>query len=59
MHKVVKMPNQSLFVFTEGNERVKLGEFTQLHPYMMAEAETWQRWSLRCRPKERRCSAMW
>ena len=25
VHKVVKMPNQSLFVFTEGNERVKVG----------------------------------
>ena len=25
VHKVVKMPNQSLFVFTEGNERVKAG----------------------------------
>ena len=24
VHKVVKMPNQSLFVFTEGTERVKL-----------------------------------
>lgn len=28
VHKVVKMPNQSLFVFTEGNERVHLGEFS-------------------------------
>ena len=37
VHKVVKMPNQSLFVFTEGNERVHLGEFTQTHPFMMAE----------------------
>src|ERR1700722_11371808 len=36
VHKVVKMPNQSLFVFTEGTERVKLGEFTQLEPFMMA-----------------------
>jgi len=37
VHKVVKMPNQSLFVFTEGNERVRLGQFTQLHPFMTAE----------------------
>jgi ATP-dependent Lon protease len=37
VHKVVKMPNQSLFVFTEGNERVRLGEFTQLQPFMTAE----------------------
>ncbi len=37
VHKVVKMPNQSLFVFTEGNERVRLGEFQQLQPFMTAE----------------------
>jgi ATP-dependent Lon protease len=39
VHKVVKMPNQSLFVFTEGNERVHLGEFTQVTPFMTAEYE--------------------
>jgi len=36
VHKVVKMPNQSLFVFAEGLERVHLGEFTQLAPFMRA-----------------------
>ena len=36
VHKVVKMPNQSLFVFAEGLERIKLGEFTQLAPFMNA-----------------------
>src|SRR6266704_7198489 len=40
VHKVVKMPNQSLFVFTEGLERVRLKEFTQLTPYMQATVET-------------------
>jgi ATP-dependent Lon protease len=39
VHKVVKMPNQSLFVFTEGNERVRLGAFTQIHPFLTAEFE--------------------
>ena len=39
VHKVVKMPNQSLFVFTEGNERVKVGEFSQLTPFMTAECD--------------------
>jgi ATP-dependent Lon protease len=39
VHKVVKMPNQSLFVFTEGTERVRLGEFTQHAPFMTAEYE--------------------
>ncbi len=37
VHKVVKMPNQSLFVFTEGMERVKLGEFSQTQPFLTAE----------------------
>ncbi|GAC1430322.1 MAG: endopeptidase La [Acidobacteriaceae bacterium] len=40
VHKVVKMPNQSLFVFTEGNERVRLGEFAQVAPFMTAEFES-------------------
>src|SRR6185312_11003889 len=40
VHKVVKMPNQSLFVFTEGTERVTVGEFTQLTPFLMAESQT-------------------
>jgi ATP-dependent Lon protease len=40
VHKVVKMPNQSLFVFAEGLERVRLTEFTQLTPFMRARMET-------------------
>src|ERR1700750_1032460 len=36
VHKVVKMPNQSLFVFAEGLERVKLAEFPQLSPFIRA-----------------------
>src|SRR5215468_9125153 len=40
VHKVVKMPNQSLFVFAEGLERVRLVEFTQLTPFMTARVET-------------------
>jgi ATP-dependent Lon protease len=39
VHKVVKMPNQSLFVFTEGVERVRLGDFTQAEPFLSAEYE--------------------
>ncbi|MBV8673285.1 MAG: endopeptidase La, partial [Acidobacteriaceae bacterium] len=39
IHKVVKMPNQSLFVFTEGTERVKLGMFSQIEPFMTAAVE--------------------
>jgi len=40
VHKVIKMPNQSLFVFAEGLERVKLTEFTQLTPFMRAQVAT-------------------
>jgi len=36
VHKVVKMPNQSLFVFTEGLERVHVQEYQQLTPFMKA-----------------------
>jgi ATP-dependent Lon protease len=37
VHKVVKMPNQSLFVFTEGMERVRIGAYTQTQPFLTAE----------------------
>ena len=40
VHKVVKMPNQSLFVFAEGLERVRLAEFSQLSPFMRAQVIT-------------------
>ncbi len=40
VHKVVKMPNQSLFVFTEGVERVKLDDFEQIEPFMTASVES-------------------
>ncbi len=40
VHKVVKMPNQSLFVFAEGLERVKLADFAQLTPFMRARVTT-------------------
>lgn len=40
VHKVVKMPNQSLFVFAEGVERVRMTHFTQETPFMRAKYET-------------------
>src|SRR5271163_2705684 len=40
VHKVVKMPNQSRFVFTEGTARVRLTRFSQTEPFLMAEVET-------------------
>jgi len=40
VHKVVRMPNQSRFVFTEGVERVRLVRYTQTEPFLIAEIET-------------------
>src|ERR1700737_4164927 len=40
VHKVVKMPNQSLFVFAEGLERVRLAEFVQLTPFMRGRVDS-------------------
>jgi len=42
VHKVVRMPNQSRFVFTEGVERVRLVRFVQTEPFMVAEIEELQ-----------------
>ncbi|MGP8250411.1 MAG: endopeptidase La [Terracidiphilus sp.] len=39
VHKVVRMPNQSRFVFTEGVGRAKVVRYTQTEPYMVAEVE--------------------
>ena len=39
VHKVVRMPNQSRFVFTEGVERVRLIRYIQTEPFMIAEVE--------------------
>src|SRR5580658_4477550 len=40
VHKVVRMPNQSRFVFSEGVSRVRLVRFIQSEPFMTAEVET-------------------
>src|SRR5579864_2172784 len=39
VHKIVRMPNQSRFVFTEGVERVRVVRFLQTEPFMVAEIE--------------------
>ena len=58
VHKVVKMPNQSLFVFTEGTERVQLGRVLSTEPFMTAEVRVdCRRSSLEHRRSSRHCSA--
>ncbi|MBV9670843.1 MAG: endopeptidase La [Acidobacteriales bacterium] len=39
VHKIVKMPNQSLFVFTEGVQRVTLTRYTQTTPFLRGQFE--------------------
>ncbi|WP_058189629.1 endopeptidase La [Terracidiphilus gabretensis] len=39
VHKIVKMPNQSRFVFTEGVDRVRVVRYVQTEPFMIAEVE--------------------
>jgi len=39
VHKIVRMPNQSRFVFTEGVERVRLVRYVQTEPFMVADVE--------------------
>src|SRR6202789_1057346 len=39
VHKIVKMPNQSRFVFTEGVDRVRVVRYVQTEPFMVAEVE--------------------
>jgi ATP-dependent Lon protease len=52
IHKVVKMPNQSLFVFTEGLERVHITEYTQITPFMRAVTETVEEIEFKKTPEE-------
>src|SRR6185312_3174082 len=39
VHKIVRLPNQSLFIFTEGMVRAKVINWQQSEPYMRAEVE--------------------
>ncbi len=39
VHKIVRMPNQSRFVFTEGTARVRVLRYVQSEPFMIAEVE--------------------
>ncbi len=51
VHKVVRMPNQSRFVFTEGVERVRLLRFVQTEPFMVAEVEILEETALESTPE--------
>ncbi len=39
VHKIIRMPNQSLFIFAEGLSRIRIGEYTQTTPFLKARTE--------------------
>jgi len=42
VHKIIKLPNQSLFVFVEGLQRIAVEEVTQVEPFMRARVKPLQ-----------------
>src|SRR5579863_1508434 len=42
IHKIIKLPSQSLFIFVEGLQRIAIQEVFQTEPYMRARVKTLQ-----------------
>jgi ATP-dependent Lon protease len=42
IHKIIKLPSQSLFIFVEGLQRIAIQEAIQVEPYMRAKVKTLQ-----------------
>jgi ATP-dependent Lon protease len=42
IHKIIKLPSQSLFIFVEGLQRIAVQEILQTDPYMRARVKTLQ-----------------
>ncbi len=42
VHKIIKLPSQSLFIFVEGLQRIAVEEVTQVEPYMIGRAKPLQ-----------------
>ncbi|MBI2818475.1 MAG: endopeptidase La, partial [Acidobacteria bacterium] len=40
VHKIIPMPNKSLFIFAEGLRRIRLTSYTQVTPFLKAETAT-------------------
>ena len=39
VHKIIKLPTQSLFIFVEGLQRIALGEVLQMEPFIRAKVK--------------------
>jgi ATP-dependent Lon protease len=42
VHKIIKLPSQSLFIFVEGLQRIAVEEVTQVEPYMIGRTKPLQ-----------------
>ncbi len=42
IHKIIRLPNQSLFIFVEGLQRIALQEVVQVEPYLRARVKQLQ-----------------
>src|SRR6266700_5336810 len=42
VHKIIKLPSQSLFIFVEGLQRIAVEQVTQAEPYLRARVKTLQ-----------------
>jgi ATP-dependent Lon protease len=42
VHKIIKLPHQSLFIFVEGLQRIAVEEVTQVEPYMIGRVKPLQ-----------------
>jgi ATP-dependent Lon protease len=42
IHKIIKLPSQSLFIFVEGLQRIAIEEVTQVEPFLRARVKPLQ-----------------
>src|SRR5499427_3375491 len=50
VHKIIKLPSQSLFIFVEGMQRIALDEVVQMEPFLRARVRPLQ--DILAEPKE-------
>ena len=59
VHKIIRMPNQSLFIFVEGLERIRIREYAQTAPFLKATVEELEEIEPEKTRNWKPCNAMW
>ena len=57
VHKIIKLPSQSLFIFVEGLQRIAMEEVTQMEPFMSRARQAAD--GHHCRRRRNRISTPW